>query len=812
MKLIDKIINFGMRTFGVLAQDSGHYSGEKVITEGMPELIREVAAEGAVLLENKILPLKEGTTVSVFGRVQVDYFCTGYGSGGDVNAPYKVNLLEGLRNCPDIEVNEKLAGIYETWCEANPIDHGSWGRWPRFYPEMPLEKEVAERAAKDSEVAVLVIGRASGEDRETLLAPGSYYLTEEERLLLDTVTNAFTHTVLLFNIGNIMDFSFLEQYKEKLGAVLVVWQGGMESGNAVADLLCGAVTPSGRLTDTIAWKYEDYPSAASFGGKKYNEYKEDIYVGYRYFESFAKDKVQYPFGYGRSYTGFCREVLEITPFLSFLVRVTNQGKEYAGRETLMLYIEKPCGLLGTPARELVCFAKTHLLDPGEKEVRILTVKKEQLASYDEAGVTGYKSCYVMEAGTYNFYLGGDVRSAELIYSMEQPETVVVEQCTRWAAPKESFEVLAAKEIKHKEESFGQGGRSLSARPVVTKAYDLKKIILENLPAEIPMTGDKGYRLKDVKEGHISLDDFLAQLSLTELEAITRGAYRMNHPLGPEGNTGIFGGVTASLRKKGVPPVVTTDGPSGIRLYQSCSLVPMGTLIACTFNQRLIQRLFRQVGLEMKEKGTDVLLAPGMNIHRNPLCGRNFEYFSEDPVVSGKMAAAIVSGIQSVAGMSACPKHFACNNQEYRRNRNDSRVSERALREIYLKGFEICVKEAKPANLMTSYNKINGVWGHYHYELVEGILRGEWKYAGNVMTDWWMRSSRSPEFPKLKDNAYRVRAGVDVLMPGGRMLRRREKPDGTLLATYGKKQGMTLGEMQYCAKHVLECVMELKELL
>jgi len=229
----------------------------------------------------------------------------------------------------------------------------------------------------------------------------------------------------------------------------------------------------------------------------------------------------------------------------------------------------------------------------------------------------------------------------------------------------------------------------------------------------------------------------------------------------------------------------------------------------------MNRLFMGVAEEMKERGTDVLLAPGLNIHRNPLCGRNFEYFSEDPFVSGKIAAAIVKGLQSVTGISACPKHFACNNQEFRRNRNDSRVSERALREIYLKGFEICVKEAKPINLMTSYNKINGVWGHYHYELVQGIVRGEWKYEGNVMTDWWMRSSKSPEFPEMEDQAYRVRAGVDVLMPGGGggILRlfglSKEKPDGTLLATYGKKDGITLGEMQRTAKNVLRCVMELK---
>jgi len=264
-------------------------------------------------------------------------------------------------------------------------------------------------------------------------------------------------------------------------------------------------------------------------------------------------------------------------------------------------------------------------------------------------------------------------------------------------------------------------------------------------------------------------------------------------------------------EKGVPPVVTTDGPSGIRLYDSCSLMPIGTALACSFDRELVRELFTKVGQEMVDRGSDVLLAPGMNIHRNPLCGRNFEYFSEDPVVSGQMAAAVVQGLQST-GVSACPKHFACNNQETKRNTNDSVVSQRALREIYLKGFEICVKEASPKNIMTSYNKVNGVWCHYQFELVKTILRDEWGYQGNVMTDWWMQYAPSPEFPKLKGNAYRVRARVDVLMPGGKnFFDKSMKPDGTLLATYGKEDGITLGEMQECARNVLRCVMDLKKL-
>ena len=283
---------------------------------------------------------------------------------------------------------------------------------------------------------------------------------------------------------------------------------------------------------------------------------------------------------------------------------------------------------------------------------------------------------------------------------------------------------------------------------------------------------------------------------------------MNSPLGAKGNAGTLGGVLESLRDKGIPAITTTDGPSGIRLHASCSLLPIGAILASTFNEELVEELYTHVGKEMAAKGSDVLLAPGMNIHRSPLCGRNFEYFSEDPLVSGKIAAAVVRGVQA-NGLSACPKHFACNNQETNRCHNDSRVSERALREIYLKGFEICVKEATPKCIMTSYNKINGVWGHYNYELCTTVLRKEWGYKGMVMTDWWMRKSKSPEFPNIRDNAYRVRAQVDVLMPGGARTGKR-KPDGTLLKTYGKPDGITIGELQRTAKNVIRLAMSINK--
>ena len=776
----------------LLAQEQAHHNPEKKITPGMPELLRDAAAQGAVLLENRALPFPEGSRISVFGRCQVNWFCTGYGSGGDVNRPYQVGLLEGLRRCETLTVNEELAQIYERWCADHPVGCEEWGAWPRFYPEMPLTREQVARAAEVSGSAVVVIGRSSGEDRENALEEGSFYLTAQEREMLKLVSERFSDAVLVLNIGAVMDLGFVKEYP--FGAVLIAWQGGMESGNAVADILCGALNPSGRLTDTVALTYADYPSAAHFGGLERNEYYEDIYVGYRWFETFAPERVLYPFGYGLSYTGFSREVLPGGNPLEFRVRVTNTGPR-PGRDTLFLFAEKPCGALGNPARELQDFGKTRLLAPGERQELTLCTDEYRLSSFDEGGDTGHRNCYVLLQGDYRLYVGGDVRSAGEAGIYTVTETRVIQTLTEAAAPEKPFPILTREGV-----GMAQG-----------KTVNLKDRILAALPEGKPITGDLGFKLKDVKEGRVSLEDFTAQLSLDELEAISRGAYVMGHPWGARGNAGIFGGVTESLLDKGVPPVVTTDGPSGIRLYDSCSLLPIGTLLACTFDLELVENLFAHVGREMVDRGSDVLLAPGMNIHRSPLCGRNFEYFSEDPYVSGKIAAAVVRGVQS-QGVSACPKHFACNNQETRRQFNDSVVSQRALREIYLKGFEICVKEAAPKNIMTSYNKINGVWGHYHYDLVQTILRGEWGYQGNVITDWWMRSAASPEFPELRDNAYRVRARVDVLMPGGTCFEDHSfRPDGTLLETYGKPGGITLGELQLCARHVLKCVLELKEL-
>lgn len=779
--------------------------GEKIVQDGLPEICRKVASEGIVLLKNDgVLPLNQRKKVSVFGRVQYDYFYVGYGSGGDVNPPYHINLMDGLKENKKISVNESLSTTYEKWCKANPTKEGTWGKWPRYYDEMPLQKQMVENAEKESDVAMIVIGRAAGEDRENILEPGSYYLTDGEKKMLDLVTTAFEKTILILDTGNIMDLSWIEQYGSKIASVVLAWQGGMESGRALADILSGDVTPSAKLTDTIAYHYEDYPSSKNFGKWNFNNYVEDIFVGYRYFETFAKDKVQYPFGYGLSYTEFEMKTTDFgvkDEMASIEVRVTNTGKEFFGSEVIQVYVEAPQGKLGKSSRSLVAFQKTKELAPGESEKIHLVFPLTNFASYDDSGITGHKSAYILEEGNYKFYIGNNVRTETVCGEWSLHTLSVVEQLEQVSGVEKSSVFSRWKAV------LKDGHVIIQEEEVPTRTSARKTIIEQKLPKAILSTGDQGYVFEDVKKGKITLDQFIAQLSEEELEAITRGEGMMDSKLGTKGNAGVFGGTTQTLRQKGVPVIITTDGPSGIRLsYYTCQL-PCGTALASSWNPKIVYQLGEMTGKEMQMKGTDVLLAPGMNIHRDPLCGRNFEYYSEDPHISGKIASAMVRGIQS-QGVSACPKHFACNNQETMRNRNDSRVSERALREIYLKGFEICVKESEPWNIMTSYNKVNGVWSHYNYDLITRVLRGEWKYQGNVVTDWWMQQDRDPDFKNVTNNAFRVRAQVDVLMPGSKRWGKKAG-DNSLLSSY-HKNGITLGEMQRCARNVLQLALKLQK--
>ena len=799
MKFIQKVIRFVGEHNDQLAQALNKtVEGVPGADARMSDACRQAAAEGIVLLKNEgVLPLRPEKETAFFGRCQNDWFYVGYGSGGDVNPHYRISPMAALES-REVCYNRPLAEKYRAWCGDNVPFEGVWGLWPTHFDEMPLTEAEVRAAAQTGDTAVVFIGRAMGESMDNKRRKGCYYLTDEETKLLDLVTGAFSKTAVVIDAGNIIDMGWTERYGKKLGAVVYAFQGGMESGNAVMDVLYGGVNPSGRLTDTVARRYEDYPTAKNFGGLRHNRYQEDIYVGYRYFETFAPEKVLYPFGFGLSYTSFDLQTAFRTEDGKCILEttVTNTGA-VPGREVVQVYVNPPQGKLGKPVRNLAAFRKTAELAPGASELVRFDLDVAEFASFDDSGITGFPNGYVLEAGDYGLYVGTDVRSAVPVGKWENPDLICVKQLAEQAAPVKPFRRLKLRQ----DMKPGCG-------PVPLRTASLKADILRNLPKAVPYTGDRGIKLEDVKQGKATLDEFVAQLDLQELDAITRGEGGMRSAHGAGGNAGMLGGTTESLRQKGILPIITTDGPSGIRVFAYASLLPCGTALACSWNPELVEHLGILFGEEMAVKGSDILLGPGMNIHRDPLCGRNFEYFSEDPHVSGKIAAAMVRGIQKNRGRSACPKHFACNNQEWMRAWNDSRLSQRALREIYLRGFEICVREGRPKTIMTSYNKINGVWAHYHYELVTNILRGEWEYDGLVITDWWMQPSRDPDFPVLRNNAYRVRAQVDVLMPGG-AANLKDHGDGSLEKAFGKVGGITLGEIQRCAKNVLKLILELK---
>lgn len=767
--------------------------GEKNINPKMSALLRQAAAESIVLLENEgVLPLKANNKLAVFGRSQIDYFYVGYGSGGEVNPPYLVNVIQGLEE-KDLVLNQALIEKYQTFSANNIVEDGIWGQWPRFLEEMTLSNEEVKSASEDSEIALIVIGRAAGEDRENVLEEGSYYLTQKEKQMIDQVTHYFEKVVLVINSGNVIDLAWTENYA--FSAILFAWQGGMESGNAIADVLMGDVNPSAKLPDTIARHYEDYPSAKQFGHEEYVEYVEDIYVGYRYFETFHPEKVIYPFGYGLSYTQFAMdsELLVNDKSVTINVSVTNIG-EMPGKEVVQVYHEPPQGKLGKPKRNLIEFQKTELLQPGETENLNFEIKLQDLASYDDSGVTGHPFSYVLEAGEYQFYVGDSLINLELVGNYHLEKLLVIQKLKQIAAPVENFNRLVA--------TLEEGQLVETYQPVTLQKESVKERVLQHLESLSEVSFEETF----LDTGK-TVSELIHSFSKEELDALTRGEGPMNSSFGPKGNAGMFGGTIESLRQKGIPPVITTDGPAGIRLNYYASLLPCGTAFASTWNLELLEVIGIEFGKELLDLGSDMILAPGMNIHRNPLGGRNFEYFSEDPYLTGKMAASYVIGVQSNQ-VAACPKHFACNNQETNRNYNDSRVSERALREIYLKGFEICVKESNPYSIMSSYNKINGVWAHYHFDLATEILRNEWKYQGCILTDWWMRMAKDPNFEHVENNAYRVRAQVDILMPGGKDFVTKESDD-SLIQSLEHLDGITLKEVQHSALNVLNLIQKIK---
>lgn len=786
--------------------------GEYVTASGEHiALSREAAEEGMILLKNEghVLPLAEGSRVALFGKGSFDYVKGGGGSG-DVNTVYVRNLYEGIKEAGELSVYEPLSDFYR----ANVKAQYDEGAAPGMTVEPELDNDLLKGAIAYTDTAIITISRFSGEgwDRSSveydgeynpwetetsmpkisgkIFPDGDFYLTDAEKKMIAQVAENFAKVIVLLNIGGIIDTSWIKN-EERISSALIMGQGGMEGGLAAAEILTGKVNPSGKLTDTYAARIEDYPSTRNFHESvDYVDYTEDIYVGYRYFETIpgADKAVCYPFGFGLSYTDFSVKTVEVTEdngVIRLLIQVTNTGS-VTGKEVVQVYYSAPQGLLKKPAKELAAFAKTRALLPGESQILSLAFTKASMASYDDLGKIA-ESAYVLEKGAYGIYVGTSVREAEkLEYAVTVPEDEVVEQLSRKAAPTSLAKRLLS------DGSYEELPQSESNDP---NACVLEKFVPGTEEAIVPGVrvreqylmmnpyGKGGKPLMDVVDGKMTLDEFMAQLTDEQLISL----------LGGQPNTGVgntFG--YGNLPEYGVPNIMTADGPAGLRIAGETGVHttawPCATLLACTWNPELIERVGKAGGEEVKENNIAVWLTPAVNIHRNPLCGRNFEYYSEDPLVTGKMGAAMVRGIQS-QHIGAAVKHFACNNKETNRKHSDSRVSERALREIYLKGFEIIVKEADPWVIMSAYNVVNGHRASENRELLEDILRGEWNFGGMVTSDWWTRGEHYKE----------IKAGNDVKMACG-------YTDRVLAAM--EKGAITRQEIERCAKRVLELVMKI----
>ena len=756
-------------------------------------LSKNVAKEGMVLLKNDkgFLPFAKGTKLALFGMGTFDYVKGGGGSG-DVTVAYERNLYDGFQQLKDrVAVFEELADFYRDYVKSIADTF----YLPGQKPEPALPDDLCARARDYTDTAVISISRLSGEswDRDLKGHPvyeeGDFYLSGAEKAMVAQVKKYYSKIVVVLNVGGVVDTQWFYD-DPTICAALMAWQGGMEGGAAAAELLCGLGNPSGKLADTFAKRLEDYPSTEYFHeSDDYVEYTEDIYVGYRYFETIpsAAQQVNYPFGYGLSYTKFSWNVLsaqQVEGDIRIAVTVKNVG-EYGGREVIQVYAEAPQGKLGKAKRSLVAFQKTQLLQPGEAQELTLLFSIDSMASYDDLGKVA-KSAYVLEKGDYSFFVGTSVRDTvktEYVYTVSQD--TVTQQLSAKLVPCQLSKRMRSDGTYEELPVWEPKKQSSVLEPMSVEEMELIAPFQREIPSFPRRRDDKRnvYFFDQVAEGEVSLDDFIGQLSDEHLIYLMNG-----QPNAGVANTYGIG----NIPEYGVPNAMTSDGPAGVRIEECCGVYttafPCATQVACTWDSALAYAVGEAGAKELKENNMAIWLTPAVNIHRNPLCGRNFEYYSEDPVLTGYMACGMVQGIQS-QGVSACVKHFAFNNKETNRKNSDSRVSERAAREIYLKAFEIIVKHADPWYIMSAYNLVNGCRTSECRELLEDILRGEWGFDGMVSTDWRTYSEQYVE----------INAGNDFKMPSGRPDRLRRALEQGLIC---RKQ------LKISAKRILNLLLKL----
>ncbi len=785
------------------------------------QMAYEAAAGGMVLLrnENHTLPLKADSPVALFGNGAVrtvrggtgsgDPFNAGVGFGGsseydvDQSDRYHIHVRDALAAAGVKIVNSDLLDDLAAYYDKTREEAGTFLMGTFRCPERELSEGEVLKAAESSDTAVFVLSRNSGESSDRKMTQtaraggqeyeaGDYQMAQSEKHNLALLRKHFGKLVVVLNVGGIIDISEVLSFTPD--AILLMGLAGQEGGRACADILLGNITPGGKLTDTWAAKYSDYPASATFADNDGNHdqewYREGIYVGYRWFDTFGIDPV-YEFGYGLSYTDFDVQLLNTAlreNLICLEFRVKNTGT-YAGTETVQVYSSLNGGRLPVPVCELRAYHRTVLLKPAEEEVFTITVPVEDLRVFSEADHT-----WLLQKGTYVFSAGVSSRNRQFVCALENdsdviiqrvnpvlpvPEDVVLDELK--APEREDISILDLPVFRLEASAVHGSDAYPEAKRDAVTTYTMDPGYTAVMPYEQVKHFEKRTVMFDeVLAGTSTMEEFLAQLSTAELAAINCG---MAMKSAASGSTmigaasrrvpGAAGETSDVLLKYGVPSIVVADGPAGIRVvrkyermkedgtpetvYHLCTAWPSGTLIAQSFDEDLCRRMGMAIADELQELGIAILLGPGMNIHRDPLCGRNFEYYSEDPLISGRFAAAETQGVQSVKGCGTCIKHYAANNQETNRNAVDEFISERTLREIYLRGFEIAVKESQPLSIMSSYNKINHVPTADSRDLCTEIARNEWGYEGLIMTDWGGGSS----IPSVS-----MHAGNDLIMPGG----------------------------------------------
>lgn len=812
------------------------------------EIARRAASEGFVLLKNEdhFLPLTEKGRIGLYGAGAVKTIKGGTGSG-DVNERDCVSIYQGLQaagyevtseawlsSYDQIYTEARLAWKEEVMRKVKLYDGNFFQAYSTTPFVVPCGDSIDEDVAKadGADAAVFVLSRIAGENADRHDTEGDYFITGEERALLAQVSASYDNVVLVINTGGLIDLAFTEEFSN-IKAIVQFMQAGQEGGTAFADIISGAVNPSGKMTDTWAYTYADYPNAQTFSHKNGNteveKYEEGIFVGYRYFDTFDVP-VRYGFGYGLSYTEFSVVGTGVSvsgtgtekPCVSVAVSIKNTGTVYAGKEVAEVYVSCPQNDLPKEYRRLAGFGKTPLLAPGESSNLTITFSLYQLASYHED-----QSAWVLEAGTYGIWVGNSLENASLSATIRLDADAVMVQCETICKRTDELTEMSpdGDKMKAKEEAWKSLAESLKLPAVSICAADL---VTETIayPEHLGVT--------EGKAGGI-----VSTLSEEQLIALATGdpGKGQESALGSAGLT--VPGAAAETSSTAiddpwnVASMVLADGPAGLRLhqkyqvvdgrikkgdflqafeggffaepeepegttyYQYCTAVPVGTLLAQTWDVNLLKEVGEMIGHEMELFNVTLWLAPGMNIHRNPLCGRNFEYYSEDPLLSGMMASAITLGVQKVPGCGTTIKHFACNNQEDNRMGSDSVLSERALREIYLKGFEIAVKNAQPMSIMTSYNQINGIHAANSYDICTKAARDEWGFAGAIMTDW---TTTTGSTAGICTAAGCMRAGNDMVMPG-------VKADHDNIRQELKAGTLEIGALQRCVCNTVNLALQ-----